>query len=289
MDTLLLRPIAALLKRPHALGGFLGRYDGVLWRFDGGAPRFEANPVEVLERLYHFLDMEPHPGSPPSERIWDHDQEALAKAQAFYAEVAKRTGAATHAELEKLFAGKSNAKLAGGDDALWQRCVASHRGFQLGMELLLLIPRIGKRASFLEIGVGEDLAPVLPETFSDKDAMAARVRALAPPPAASADEIVAPMGGTFYAREAPHLPPLVSQGDHFEAGQPLFVIEVMKMFNKVLAPFSGTVVANLMNDRDGAVVAKGQSIFRIEPDVRVERESDADRAKRVHAATLALI
>ena len=42
------------------------------------------------------------------------------------------------------------------------------------------------------------------------------------------------MGGTFYAREAPHLPPLVDEGDHFEAGQPLFIIEVMKMFNKVL-------------------------------------------------------
>jgi acetyl/propionyl-CoA carboxylase alpha subunit len=288
-DTLLQRPIAALLKRPHALGGFLGRYDGVLWRFDGGAPRFEVNPVEFLEKLYHFLDMEPRPGSPPSERIWDHDQELLARAQSFYAEVAKRTGAASHAELEKLFAGKPNAKLSGGDEALWQRCVASHRGFQLGMELLLVIPRIGKRASFLEIGVGEDLAPVLPETFSDKDAMAARVRALAPPPAASADEIVAPMGGTFYAREAPHLPPLVAEGEHFEVGQPLFVIEVMKMFNKVLAPFSGTVVANMMGDKDGSVVAKGQMIFRIEPDVRVERETDADRAKRVRTATLALL
>jgi biotin carboxyl carrier protein len=67
------------------------------------------------------------------------------------------------------------------------------------------------------------------------------VKALAPPPPASADEIVTPMGGAYYAREAPHLPPMVNVGDHFEAGQPLFIIEVMKMFNKVLAPFAGTV------------------------------------------------
>ena len=71
-----------------------------------------------------------------------------------------------------------------------------------------------------------------------------------------------PTGGTFYAREAPHLPLLVEEGQHFEVGQPLFVIEVMKMFNKVLAPFGGTVVKNLMAGRDGSVVKKGEAIFR---------------------------
>ena len=96
------------------------------------------------------------------------------------------------------------------------------------------------------------------------------------------------MGGTYYAREAPHLPPLVKVGDHFEAGQPLFIIEVMKMFNKVLAPFAGTVTEDLMAGRDGTVVAKGQTIFAIEPDVRVEPESES-RAARVRAATLALL
>jgi acetyl/propionyl-CoA carboxylase alpha subunit len=288
-DTLLLRPLGALLRRPHLLGGFLGRYDGVLWRFEGGAPRFEANAVEFLDRLYHFLDMEVHASAPPSERIWDHDEAVLAKARSFYGEVARRTGAASHAQLEKLFAGKPDKKLCGGDEALWRACVASHKGFQLGLELLLILPRIGRRSSFLDISVGDDLAPVFPETFADKDAMASRVRALAPPPVASADEIVTPMGGTFYAREAPHLPPLVSEGDHFEAGQPLFIIEVMKMFNKILAPFAGTVVSSLMGERDGSVVQKGQTIFRIEPDERVEKESDEARAARVRAATLALL
>jgi biotin carboxyl carrier protein len=97
------------------------------------------------------------------------------------------------------------------------------------------------------------------------------------------------MGGTFYAREAPQLPPLVEEGDHFEVGQPLFVIEVMKMFNKVLAPFSGTVVENLMRDQDGRVVKKGQVIFRIEPDERISSESPESIAARRHATTLALL
>jgi biotin carboxyl carrier protein len=97
------------------------------------------------------------------------------------------------------------------------------------------------------------------------------------------------MGGAFYTREAPHLPRLVEVGDHFEAGQPLFIIEVMKMFNKILAPFSGTVTENPMADNDGTVVAKGQTIFKIEPDERVEEETAEVRDARVRSATLALL
>ena len=47
----------------------------------------------------------------------------------------------------------------------------------------------------------------------------------------------------------------VEQGQHFEAGEPLYIVEVMKMFNKVVAPFSGTVDEVLV-EGDG-VIAKG--------------------------------
>jgi acetyl/propionyl-CoA carboxylase alpha subunit len=288
-ETLLERPLGRLLASPHALGGFLGRYDGELWRRDGGRAAFVANPVRFLERLYHFLDLEARPDKPPSEKIWDHDQEILQAALDFYAEVERRTGVADHAGLAALFAGSPNAALAAGDAGLWARCQAAHRGHQLGLELLLLIPQLGLRAGFLELHVNEELSPVVPERFSDPVAQAQLTRVLAPPPAAAADEIVTPMGGTFFAREAPHLPPLVDEGDHFEVGQPLFVIEVMKMFNKVLAPFSGTVVKNLMHDHDGHVVKKGQVIFRIEPDERVSSEAPESVAARRRATTLALL
>jgi biotin carboxyl carrier protein len=194
-----------------------------------------------------------------------------------------------HAGLAALFAGKPNAALVGRDAELWARCQAAHRGHQLGLELLLLVPQIGIRSGFLELTVNEELQPVVPERFTDAGAQTHLTRALAPPPAAAADEIVTPMGGTFYAREAPHLPPLVDEGDHFEVGQPLFVIEVMKMFNKVLAPFSGTVVKNLMRDMDGHVVKKGQVIFRIEPDERLSTESPESAAARRRATTLSLL
>ena len=46
---------------------------------------------------------------------------------------------------DALFAGDENSGLSAGDSALWQRCVAAHRGYQLGLELLLLLPRIGTK------------------------------------------------------------------------------------------------------------------------------------------------
>ena len=162
-------------------------------------------------------------------------------------------------------------------------------GISSGSSSLLVIPRLGVRSGFSEVTVDETLKVVFPARFLDAEKASECIKALAPPPPASADEIVTPMGGAYYGREAPHLPPMVKVGDHFEAGQPLFIIEVMKMFNKVLAPFAGTVTEDLMAGRDGTVVAKGQKIFSIEPDVRVEPESESARAARVRAATLALL
>ena len=288
-ETLLKRPLARLFANAHVLGGFLGRFDGELWSVEKGKASFLANPVRFLEELYHFLDLEQRADKPPAEQIWEHDAEILSAARAFYAEVEARTGAASARELDALFAGKPNKKLCNGDEALWRRCVASHNGFQLGSELLLLVPRAGMKSAFLGITVDEQLQPVFPPQFLDAKNAAELARALAPPPAAASDEIVTPMGGTFYAREAPHLPPLVEEGAHFEAGQPLFVIEVMKMFNKVLSPFSGTVVKNLMAGKDGSVVKKGQAIFRIEPDERREPETPDAVTKRRREATLALL
>ena len=288
-ETLILRPLTLLLENPHLLGGFLGRYDGVLWTRDGDRPKFHANPILFLERLYDYLDLEEVPGKPPSEKIWDHDREILDRAQQFYSEVQSRAGVSSWQEIETLFASGHGEKLCGRDEALWQAALAAHRGFQVGLELLLLIPLIGVRSDFLEVTVGEDLVPRFPARFTDASQIAEQTRALAPPPPASADEILTPMGGTFYAREAPNLPLLVEVGQHFDAGQPLFIIEVMKMFNKISAPFSGTVVENLMEGKDGTVVAKGQRIFRIEPDERFEPESESAVASRRRTVTLGLI
>src|SRR5262249_60682643 len=110
-----------------------------------------TNPVRFLERLYPFLDLEPRSDKSPAEEIWDHDAEVLDAARDFYAEVESLTGAADFAALEALFAQRSSEALAKGDAKLWKQCVAAHRGFQLGLELLLMIPRVGQRSGFLDV------------------------------------------------------------------------------------------------------------------------------------------
>jgi len=287
-ETLYLRPLGRLLGDPHALAGFLGLHDGRLWKRDGEDVEFRVNPVDFLRELYRYLNMEPAPGKPPSEAIWSHDDALLREAEAFYAALADRLAADDWPALVARLEAPDAVRALGGE-AVAEACRASHRGFQSGAALLRLIPRLGVQSKLLDIAVDDALEPVFPKEFLDEEKAATLRRALAPPPRASANEIVAPSGGSFYSREAPHLPPLVAEGDHFEAGQPLFVIEVMKMFNKVLAPFAGTVRKCLLLDADGAVVRAGQAILEIEPDEVVVEESAQERDARRKRVTLAAL
>ena len=58
----------------------------------------------------------------------------------------------------------------------------------------------------------------------------------------------------------------------------------MKMFNKVYAPFSGTIDKVLVED-DGTIIRKGQAIFKITPDEIVVEESPETIAARRQQAT----
>jgi biotin carboxyl carrier protein len=288
-ETLLLRPLGRLFEDAHALTGFLGLFDGRLWKRDGNNVDFAENPIIFLKELYHYLDMETVPGKPASEMIWDHDEVVLQDALRFYERAAEAFGTDDWTEIQARFEGGPVEALVGDDAALWAKCQAAHRGYQVGAPLLLMVPRLGIASELLDITINDDLEPVFPARFMDDEQAETLRRALAPPPVASANEIVTPMGGSFYAREAPHLPLLIDEGDHFEEGQPLFIIEVMKMFNKVLAPFAGTVKNNLMRDVDGAVVKAGQVIFEIEPDEVIVVESEADIAARKKKVTLEML
>ncbi len=109
-------------------------------------------------------------------------------------------------------------------------------------------------------------------------------KALAPPPSARSDEIVAAMGGVYWNREAPTLPLFVEAGMHFAKGDALYIIEVMKMFNKVYAPFAGRVVEIFMPE-NGVVVRKGQPLLRIDADEKLAVEDPAARAARIRTKT----
>jgi acetyl/propionyl-CoA carboxylase alpha subunit len=287
--TLITRPLARILARPHALAGFLGLHSGRYFLQEGGRVELVVNPIDVLRDLYHFLNLDARAGQPASEMIWDHDQRILDDAHSFYHELQQRLGTATYPQLVKQLAHAQAPEAFAADPALWEAVRASHAGFQLGMELLLLLPRVGEAADFFSVKVNDDLSVSFPEYCRDSESRSEHQRRLAPPPLASSDEIVTPMGGHYFSREAPHLQPLIEEGGRFKAGQPLFVIEVMKMFNQIAAPFSGRVTQVLLRDADGEIVKKGQLIMKVEPDERLIEESPESIAARRRSATERLL
>jgi len=294
-ETLILRPLAKLLEDPHALAGFIGLHQGRYWSASNGRRasdvdfEFLRNPVQFLSDLCQYLNMDAGHDKIISESIWEEDRMELQAALDFYAELAEQSGAGTWEEQCALLDSSEPPPFARPNPQLWDRCRVAHHQFQLGLEILLIIPRIGRASNFDSITVNERLEPVLPGQFEASETAPALVKALAPPPLQSGSEIVTPTGGTLYLREAPDLPPLIEEGEHFEAGQPLFIIEVMKMFNKVLAPFAGTIKASLFDDSEGAVVSKGERIFEIVPDELIVEEDVEAITERRRVRTLSLL
>lgn len=92
----------------------------------------------------------------------------------------------------------------------------------------------------------------------------------------------------FYAREAPGMEPFVKEGTHFNQGEPLYIVEVMKMFNKVYAPFAGTIDKVLV-DGDGLIIKKGQPLFKVTPDEKIVIETPEEISARMRAKTSAFL
>ncbi len=73
--------------------------------------------------------------------------------------------------------------------------------------------------------------------------------------------VTSPMVGVFYAAPAENAAPYVSVGDSVTKGQPLCVVEAMKMMNEITAEEDGTISKVCV--ADGAVVEYGTELFRI--------------------------
>ncbi|MCW5889654.1 MAG: biotin carboxylase [bacterium] len=279
-ETLLERPIHALFDEPHFLSAWLSQHRAD-YAIDDGRVVWKRNPIEILAATYHLLDLDT-PDAAAAHRIWDHDRELLDTALAFYRRLGARLPAGT--DWRSLDAALADAAPAFGLDAgTWEKVRAAHAGHQLGLEILGLLPLIGARVGFEDLRVDDDLTIDIPERLLDPKLQDATRKVLVPPPATKSDEIVAAMGGTFYDREAPHLPPYLAADSEFEKGDALYIIEVMKMFNKVYAPFAGRVDAVMAEN--ATVVRKGQPLFKITPREVVVEEDPVERAKRIRAAT----
>ncbi len=73
----------------------------------------------------------------------------------------------------------------------------------------------------------------------------------------------APMVGTFYRGPGPHDPPFVEVGDRIETGDPLYLIEVMKLFTTIEAQEAGRIVEIVAEN--ATAVEYDQALFIIDP------------------------
>ncbi len=263
--TLLTRPMEFLLADPHLLAGWLS-INRKNFKLEKGKLVWLRNPLVILEETYEYLNMTWREDAPAMEVIWTHDRDLLQSALEFYAELREKFGFDKD-EFVKLNDILAKDKPQGGfSKEEWADIQAAHLGYEVGNELFGTLFLIADRTDFFDFKVEDDLEVTIPEYLNDPDLQAAMKKVLVPPPATKADEIVTPGGGMYYAQEAPGMPPFIKEGDHFEKGQPLFILEVMKMFNKVPAPFSGTVDKIIIEGGDGVIVQKGQPIFKVTPD-----------------------
>ncbi|GAM11737.1 biotin carboxylase [Geobacter sp. OR-1] len=277
--TLVTRPMDKLLEDPHLLSGWLS-INRRNFTMEKGKVVWHDNPFVILADTYEYLNMAFDPTAPAAEVIWSHDNDLLQKGLRFYATLSGRFNLGMH-EFDKLSALLAKDKPQDGFSAeQWAEVQSAHMGFEAGLELLGMLFLVADNTKFWDFKVEDDLEVTIPAYLHDTELQARMKKILVPPPATKADEIVAICGGMYYGQEAPGMPAFVQEGMHFEKGQALYIIEVMKMFNTVRATFSGTIDKIIMQGADGSIVQKGQPLFKVTPDEKFV-EVDPDEIKQM--------
>lgn len=88
-------------------------------------------------------------------------------------------------------------------------------------------------------------------------------------PAAEANDdskyitVKSPMIGTFYRSSSPDKDPFVQVGDSIQKGNPVCIIEAMKLFNEIESEVSGKIVKVLVDD--ASPVEYDQPLFLVDP------------------------
>ena len=103
--------------------------------------------------------------------------------------------------------------------------------------------------------------PSAPAAAAKEDQPAAKG---APEPAAAPQgpAITAPLNGTFYRSGGPGKPHFVEEGGTVKAGDPVCIVEAMKLFNQIKAPVNSKIIKFLVEH--GASVTKGQALAAYE-------------------------
>ena len=100
--------------------------------------------------------------------------------------------------------------------------------------------RISRGSTTTTAPVAHASAPVAP--------IAAPMETKAAAPTAKGKVIPSPMVGTFYRAPSPSSPPFVEIGTYVKVGDPVCIVEAMKMMNQIEADHAGAVEAILIED-----------------------------------------
>ena len=103
---------------------------------------------------------------------------------------------------------------------------------------------------------------IVTSTEAAADAGAPGTPASPPPGPADADLIKSPMVGTFYRSSAPGAKAFVEVGQSVKAGEPVCIIEAMKLLNEIDSDRDGVIKAILVEN--GQPVEYGQPLFVFE-------------------------
>src|SRR5687768_3012320 len=99
-----------------------------------------------------------------------------------------------------------------------------------------------------------------PAAPAAREAPAAAAPAEAPAPAEPEGRVIkSPMVGTFYRQSAPGAKPFVEVGQAVKAGEPVCIIEAMKLLNEIEADQDGVIKEILVEN--GQPVEYGQPLF----------------------------
>lgn len=109
----------------------------------------------------------------------------------------------------------------------------------------------------------EAITASAPEKATEAPAPVTTLQATAIQSSNSGAEVRAPMVGTFYRKPSPAEPAFVEKGQTVKKGDPLCLIEVMKLYTTMESPIDGIVAA--IGAEDTALVAHNQVLFVIEP------------------------
>ncbi|CAN5317259.1 acetyl-CoA carboxylase biotin carboxyl carrier protein [soil metagenome] len=102
----------------------------------------------------------------------------------------------------------------------------------------------------------------MPAAAAPQAAAPAAAAAPPEPPTETGHVVKSPMVGTFYRSANPGSKPFAEIGDSIKEGEPICIIEAMKIMNEIEADKSGTVTRILCEN--GQAVEFGQPLFVIE-------------------------